>query len=124
MFKIKVCGDFSAAHRIDGYSGDCSRLHGHNWRVCVSIVACELDELGLACDFREAKSILREVLGELDHRMLNDHPWLDGGNPTSELLAMAIYRQIAPLLPKRLSLDSVEIFESDRTSVEFREDRR
>jgi len=83
-----------------------------------------LDELGLACDFREAKSILREVLGELDHRMLNDHPWLDGGNPTSELLAMAIYRQIAPLLPKRLSLDSVEIFESDRTSVEFREDRR
>ncbi len=119
---IKVTGDFSAAHSIEGYPGDCARLHGHNWKVSATIRANDLDELGLSCDFRVAKSILNEALDELDHRFLNEHPWLAGGNPTSERIAKAIFGRIASKLPEGLALESVEVFESDRSSVEYRED--
>ncbi|MCK5833941.1 6-carboxytetrahydropterin synthase QueD [bacterium] len=121
MFTIRVIGEFSAAHKIEGYPGDCSNLHGHNWKVRLTIKTNELDDLGLSCDFRKAKSILNQVLKELDHKFLNDHPWLKGGNPSSERLAKAIYNNALPLLPPMMILDSVELFESDRSSVEYRE---
>ncbi len=122
MYRIKVMGDFSAAHRIDGYAGDCARLHGHNWKVAITIRTDRLDELGLSCDFREAKSILNEVLAELDHRFLNEHPWLAGGNPSSERLAKVIFDRIAPKIAEGMALEAVELFESERSSVEYREE--
>jgi len=122
MYRIKVYGEFSAAHRIDGYAGDCSQLHGHNWRVCIAISTEGLDELGLSCDFREAKAILHGVLKELDHRLLNDHPWLEGGNPSSERLAKTIFTKLKESLSPRMKLDSVEVFESERSSVEYFEE--
>ncbi len=117
MYKIKVKGEFSAAHRITGYRGDCARLHGHNWKVEMTIRSGVLDGLGMACDFRVAKSILKEVLDQLDHRDLNEHSWLDGGNPTSERIAKALFEQIEGALPEGLELESIEVFESDRASV-------
>ncbi|RKZ30100.1 6-carboxytetrahydropterin synthase QueD [bacterium] len=117
MYLIRVKGEFSAAHRIEGYDGDCANIHGHNWRVEAVIRAEELDDLGLACDFRRAKDILGEVLQKFDHKDLNEHPWLDGGNPTSERIAKIIFERIEKLLSEELSLESVEVFESDMASV-------
>jgi len=120
MFLIKVKGDFSAAHRICGYPGDCANLHGHNWRISATIGVEKLDELGMACDFRVAKSILREILSRFDHKNLNEHEQLDGGNPTSERIAIVIYEEIKKKLPDYLTLEAVEVFESDTSSVEYR----
>ncbi len=48
MFEIDITRDFSAAHRLSGYQGDCSNLHGHNWTVMAVVQANELDEIGIA----------------------------------------------------------------------------
>ncbi len=120
MFLIKVKGNFSAAHQICDYPGDCSNLHGHNWKVQIVIASSELDELGMACDFREAKKILNDSLSELDHSYLNDIPDFEGENPTSERIAKTLYDNISAQLPEHLDLQSVEIFESDTSSVEYR----
>ncbi len=120
MYLIKVKGDFSAAHRICGYQGDCANLHGHNWKVQISIAASELDDLGMACDFRVAKNILREELSRWDHSYLNDMAEFVKLNPTSERIAKAIFENIASKLPENLKLVAVEIYESDTSSVEYR----
>ena len=119
MYEIRVSGKFSAAHCIEGYPGDCASLHGHNWVVDAVFSAKELDELGLACDFRKAKNFLRETLEELDHCMLNEHSWLEGINPTSENLARIIYHKLREILPAGINLNSVEVFESERSSVRY-----
>ena len=107
MYRVKVWGDFSAAHTIKNYPGDCSRLHGHNWRVRLTIASEELDDLGMACDFRAAKKLLNKVLDKFDHTDLSIHSMVKGGNPTSERLAKIIYDELEKQLPENLQMESV-----------------
>ena len=67
MFVLNVTDSFSAAHRLCGYKGACSNLHGHNWKVRVGIACDTLDEIGMALDYGIIKSILKEILDLLDH---------------------------------------------------------
>ena len=55
MFVLKIVTDFTSAHSLRDYPGDCSRLHGHNWQVEVMVSSQVLDESGIAIDFREMK---------------------------------------------------------------------
>ena len=70
MFELDIHREFSAAHSLRGYNGDCSRLHGHNWTVQVFIRSEKLDEVGIAMDFKLLKKDLDAVLAELDHQNL------------------------------------------------------
>ena len=94
MYELTVEADFASAHKLVGYDGDCARLHGHNWKVVVTVTAEELDEIGIALDFKKVKAAAREVAGELDHRFLNDIPPFDKINPTAENLARVLYEKI------------------------------
>ena len=121
MFQLTVMENFSAAHRIEGYAGNCSRMHGHNWRVELKIGADKLDELNMAFDFRKAKAILIEILEKFDHTVLNDNPILGGGNPTAERIAMIIYRMAKEKLPENIRIISVGVWESDNACVVYSE---
>jgi 6-pyruvoyltetrahydropterin/6-carboxytetrahydropterin synthase len=59
---------FSAAHFIIGHK-KCEHLHGHNWRVGVTVEG-EPDERGLVVDFLELKRLLRQLCDGYDHRLL------------------------------------------------------
>ena len=52
MFELDIRREFSAAHQLKGYNGDCSNLHGHNWTVEVFIRSEHLDEVGNALEKR------------------------------------------------------------------------
>jgi len=119
MFEIIVRQNFSAAHQIEGYPGNCSELHGHNWRIELCIGVGELNELGMALDFKQAKKILREIIGKLDHTFLNDNPFCSGGNPTAERLAELIYIQAAGKIPEKVSINSVTVWESENAGVRY-----
>ncbi len=123
MFYLSVTDTFSAAHRLCGYLGACSNLHGHNWKVRVGLKTDKLDEIGMAMDFGIIKSILQSILDELDHAYLNDVPSLNGMNPTSENLARYIYERMdKELAAHPASICEVEICESERSSVVFKHD--
>lgn len=123
MYKLNVTDSFSAAHRLCGYEGACSNLHGHNWKVRVGIKCELLDEIGMALDYGIIKQALSKVLDELDHAYLNDLPILDGQNPTSENLARLIYGKLSEEITKPgCQVCEVEIFESERSSVVFSHD--
>ncbi|MCK9556466.1 MAG: 6-carboxytetrahydropterin synthase QueD [Candidatus Cloacimonetes bacterium] len=118
MFLLNVSDQFSAAHRLCGYQGACSNLHGHNWKVRVGIECETLDEIGMGLDYGVIKDILTCILDQFDHEYLNDMPLLEGQNPTSENLARIIYKEMERgLVNYPAKIKEVEIYESERSSV-------
>jgi 6-pyruvoyltetrahydropterin/6-carboxytetrahydropterin synthase len=66
MFELTIETDFSAAHNLREYKGQCERLHGHNWKLLVILKAEKLDKLGMVMDFRDAKSIIGEIISRFE----------------------------------------------------------
>lgn len=120
MFDIFTTTHFSAGHHLREYPGNCEKPHGHNWKVKVVIRATELDRLGMAVDFRTVKEAVKEVIDSLDHRDLNEHPDFQDKNPSSENIAVYIYKK----LRKKLKTDtyrpySVTVLETDNCGVTY-----
>ena len=123
MFKIKVRSHFSAAHNLRHYRGKCEQLHGHNWKVEVSVEAGKLDKQGLVFDFQQLKSITRAALKKLDHRFLNEIPYFKKKNPTSEQLAEYIYKDIAGRIKnKPFKLKAVSVWETETSCATYSRD--
>ncbi len=72
MYEVTVETAFSAAHLLRQYEGKCENLHGHNWKVEVTVSAARLDEKGLAVDFKKLKEIADNFVEKFDHANLND----------------------------------------------------
>lgn len=105
MFEVSVEQTFAAAHALRGYKGKCENVHGHNYRVRVTIEGPELNSIGLLVDFVEIKRILRGALEYLDHRMVNDLPPFDKLNPTAENMAKYFCEKVQ----SGLDSDSAEV---------------
>ena len=58
MYKISATAIFAAAHSLRGYEGACENLHGHNWVVKATLGTNELDDIGIAYDFKYLKKNL------------------------------------------------------------------
>ncbi len=123
MYELDVELEFSAAHHLRDYPGKCSRLHGHNYRVEVGVIGAELDEYGMLIDFGRLKDLCREVVAELDHTLLNDHPFFQQYNPTSENIARYIFGEMGQRLADTpVVVTSVRVWESASSSATYRED--
>jgi len=122
MYEITVSMDFAAAHRLKNYHGACENLHGHNFTVEATVVCSKLNEAFIGIDFKELKSILKEIVGELDHTYLNDHEYFKKTNPTSEIIAKYIFEKIKEKLNnKNCKPYSVSVFESKNSKATYRE---
>jgi 6-pyruvoyltetrahydropterin/6-carboxytetrahydropterin synthase len=65
--------NFEAAHRILGYDkASCGSLHGHSYRVEVTLEADEVNEFGFVLDFNEMKRLQVWIDAHLDHATLVD----------------------------------------------------
>ena len=123
MFEIEIERCFSAAHQLRGYNGNCSNLHGHNYRVTVTVRSNELDRIGIALDFRKLKQELDSLLEEYDHRNLSELPEFQEINPTSEVLARTIYRRRGEKMNEGpIRVWKVRVGESDSSAVTYFED--
>ncbi len=119
MYQISVEGHFDAAHYLRDYGGKCENLHGHRFKVVVSLNAVKLNKTGLAYDFTELKRHLGEVLARFDHTSLNDVPPFDKINPSSENIAMAIYDELKGRFSGGVALATVEVWESPESRVTY-----
>lgn len=117
MYILTVEDNFSSAHQLRGYRGKCENLHGHNWKVVLSVRGDTLDGAGLLVDFHELKSILRSVIEELDHANLNELPPFTEINPSSENISRHIARAVEGKLETRpgaqVIVDTITVWESD-----------
>ncbi len=110
---------FEAAHQLpnvpEGHK--CARLHGHSYRVAIT-VAGEVDpHLGWVMDFGEIKAAFAPIHDRLDHHYLNEIEGLK--NPTSEVLAQWIWQELKPALPQ---LTAVTVRETCTSGCTYRGD--
>ena len=122
MFRVTVEEDFSAGHALRGYRGKCENLHGHNYKVQITVEGAQLDPIGLLCDFLHLKQIIRGIVQGLDHQFLNDLPAFSHVNPSAENLAKHFYeeasKQVAAL-PASARIAGITVWETDVTSATY-----
>jgi 6-pyruvoyltetrahydropterin/6-carboxytetrahydropterin synthase len=87
MYEITVTSHFSGAHRLRYLHGKCEELHGHNWKIEISVVSDRLNKEGVVIDFQILKQNLEKTLKSLDHTYLNDLSYFSGKEPSSENIA-------------------------------------
>lgn len=123
MYHLTIKTHFAAAHRLVNYQGDCENLHGHNWNVDVTVTASELDTAGLGIDFKILKRETKELLGELDHKYLNDLPHFTNTSPSSEQIARFLFDRLSSRLDnENVRLDRVTVWESDYACASYSRD--
>ncbi|MDA8387434.1 MAG: 6-carboxytetrahydropterin synthase QueD [Nitrospiraceae bacterium] len=122
MFELSVESSFSAAHQLRGHGGGCEKLHGHNWKVQVHVLADRLNDIDLAIDFHVLKKYLGECLVPLDHSMLNEVFPFTEKNPSSENIAKWVYDSMRKKLNGDVHLSAVTVWESETASATYYED--
>jgi 6-pyruvoyltetrahydropterin/6-carboxytetrahydropterin synthase len=90
---------FEAAHWLpqvpEGHK--CRRMHGHSFRGEVAVRGEVDPQTGWLMDFADLKRAVDPVVARLDHYVLNEVEGL--ANPTSEMLAVWVWDQLAPAIP-------------------------
>lgn len=140
--KVTKSFTFDAAHALTNYHGACERMHGHTYRLDVTVDGPLDQKTGMVVDFLLLKTVVHEyVLSKLDHTCLNDVLQ----NPSAELLAVWIWEQlfdlqknfsavmqktdfgryiesgvsVTPSFPKDLRLVEVKIWETATSCVAY-----
>ena len=116
MYSLKVEGSFSSAHNLRGYKGKCEELHGHNWRVMITVKSSQLDKIGMVLDFKFLKKKLNSCLDRMDHKYLNKLPCFKKLNPTSENIAEYIYKKLIAQIPL---LNCVTVWENSTSCATY-----
>jgi len=120
MYEITVLSDFSGAHRLRYLHGKCEELHGHNWKIEVSVASSRLNREGIVIDFTVLKQKVEKVLKTLDHTFLNDLPYFSGVEPSSENIAKYIFDQLKKELKGHAAhLKKVSAWESDTSCATY-----
>ena len=118
MFEISTTRSFSAAHALRLYDGSLEPVHGHNWRVKVTVSSQRLDAIGVVMDFHELERLVDAILAPLHNRHLNDvPPFTRELNPSAENVALHVGRSLR--LPDGVRLVGVEVWETDTNSAKY-----
>jgi len=127
--------DFSTGHRVYGHESKCAHLHGHNYRIHLTVEAEQLDTVGRVMDFSVIKTLLAEWLEEnWDHKFLvwekdpfastlktldTDGTVIVNFNPTAENMGQYLIDVVGPnqLAGTGVTLVNVNIEETRKCSV-------
>ena len=97
--ELRKTFQFEAAHRLPllPKSHKCNRLHGHSFQVEIVVVGELHPQLGWVVDYADISKVFKPIWEKLDHFYLNKVPGLE--NPTSENIAIWIWKKLKPKLP-------------------------
>ncbi|MEK7412600.1 MAG: 6-carboxytetrahydropterin synthase [Planctomycetota bacterium] len=124
---------FSASHRLvstalDGPGneriyGACQRVHGHNFRLEVTVSGTVDPTTGFFCNVLELEHLVRSlVVAPCDHQMLNEMTMFAGTVPTMEVVAQTFWRLLTPALTQRgMTLVEILFAETDDHWVRVRD---
>lgn len=139
MSLIKVTKElsFDAAHRIPDHAGKCKNMHGHTYRVQVTIglPLCEFNQAdGMVMDFSDLSLLVRPMIDQLDHSLIvSEHDPLKrevqsmgikvitmAGPPTAENMAIDIGMKLEEKMkPMSVILCSVRVWETPTSFAEY-----
>ena len=129
MYKVTKYFDFEAAHHLENYKGKCSNIHGHSYRVAVTFVGNQLDEVGMLIDFHRIKILATKyITNKYDHTDLNQSmnmvtTW--GKNPTAENMAESFFHSFEDAIAgietyhRDVRVDNVKVWETKDSYATF-----
>jgi 6-pyruvoyltetrahydropterin/6-carboxytetrahydropterin synthase len=121
MFEVSVEQSFAAGHALRNYHGKCENVHGHNYKVRITVAGERLDETGLLVDFLEIKRLMSAAIEYLDHRFINDLAPFDVINPSAENIAKYFYDRVSGgLNAEAVQISEVKVWETDTSSAVYR----
>ncbi|HVA00172.1 MAG TPA: 6-carboxytetrahydropterin synthase QueD [Terriglobia bacterium] len=121
MFEVSVEYSFAAGHALRGYKGKCENVHGHNYRVKVTVAGEKLNSIGLLVDFTDLRASLKELVASFDHHFLNDLEPFRQVNPSAENLAHYLGTELGRKIESQgICVHSVTVWETDTTSATYR----
>jgi 6-pyruvoyltetrahydropterin/6-carboxytetrahydropterin synthase len=125
---------FSSSHRLHSAAldapanactyGVCENIHGHNYRLEVTVRG-EVDaKTGFFCNVMDLAGIVQQlVAGPCDHQYLNDLAMFQGATTTMENLASCMWKVLEPALRARgMQLTELLLAETDEHWVRLRQD--
>lgn len=134
MISVTKIFQFEAAHAISGYNGSCREIHGHGYKLHVTVTGTNFNENNILFDFKDLKKIVEScILKDFDHSLLlkrntinlsatknlvNKICWIDG-EPTAEYLLSYMVEKIKPLLPQHISLMRLRLYETESCYAEW-----
>ncbi|MCZ7647966.1 MAG: 6-carboxytetrahydropterin synthase [Planctomycetota bacterium] len=123
-YDVTIETHFCAAHALREYKGATEPVHGHNFKVFVTVTGKRVDRAGMAIDFLELKPVVDAEVGRLHYGNLNaDVPEFGPGklSPSAENIARVLFGRIGKRLPKGVKMSSVQVHESPGCSATYRE---
>lgn len=114
---------FDSAHFLENYVGPCSNLHGHTFKLHVTVRG-KLNDQGMVLDFKEVKQSINEsIVYDFDHSTLNE---ILEFNPTAENMVVYIFEILSEVIPARLDIPvevvSVKLWETPTSYAEYKGD--
>jgi len=123
MYHMTIYSHFAAAHNLLNYEGECENLHGHNWKVELTVCTRVLDQAGLGIDFKLLKEKLKAVLQRLDHVYINELDEFKHRSPSSENLARFVFeRMVRELKGTNVEVERVNVWESENACAAYTAD--
>jgi 6-pyruvoyltetrahydropterin/6-carboxytetrahydropterin synthase len=123
MYEMEVNDEFCAAHAIV-MDRQREPVHGHNWRVTLTIAGPTVDHDGLLCDFHEVQAVLSDAIGAFHNANLNEVPPFDTINPTAEHVARHIattcQKTLRKTLPKGARVAACRVTEAPGCAATYR----
>lgn len=145
--KIRLTREFSfeMAHALEGYDGACRQIHGHSYKMFVTIIGQPISEpsnpkLGMVMDFTQLKAIVnRLIVDRFDHSLvLRSTPQSDAliqsmlgkwdrievtpYQPTCENMIIDFVQMLQQELPPHIELVELKLYETERSSATWRKE--
>lgn len=139
--KVRITKEFNfeMAHLLDNYDGLCRNIHGHSYRLFVTIIgqpdpSVESPKYGMVMDFSVLKGIVRrEIVDKLDHALLVRRGTMQAQRlaglseriievdyqPTCENMVGHFAESIKPFLPSNVELFSIKLYETATSFAEW-----
>ena len=115
---------FDSCHQLKEYVGACARLHGHTYKLQVTVEG-ELDKIGMVVDFKELKAYVDGmIIKSLDHYNLNDKLWF---NTTAENMVVYFFEllskffiEISQREDRYIALTEVKLWETPTSFASYK----
>ncbi len=113
MFLVTKEFRFESAHFLPKYYGKCENLHGHSYRLQVTVKIPELNDEGIAYDFTKLKKVVKkDIVDVLDHKLINDFVPI----ASAERMTEWIWERIAHKIP----IFEIKLWETETCFVSYR----
>lgn len=133
---------FEAGHALHGYDGKCKNLHGHSYKLSVTVAGTPIADsndvkYGMVIDFGDLKKIVNEeIVDVFDHATIfnkntphlelaqelkdrGHHVILTDYQPTTEMMIIDFAEKIKNRLPENIKLQAIKLQETETSFAEW-----